>query len=525
MIDSTSWRPKHNPWLIALTVSIATFMEVLDTSIANVALPHIAGGLSAGVEESTWVLTSYLIANAVVLPLSGWIADRIGQKRFYMTCVALFTLSSFLCGIAPSLPLLIFFRVLQGMGGGGLAPSEQSILAETFEPKKRSMAFAFYGMVIILAPAIGPTLGGFITDVYSWRWIFFINIFFGIASLILTGKMVEEPPYRKAVRQKAQQAPFDFAGIALVAVGLASLQVVLDKGQIEDWFGSNFIVFFSVIAALCLTAFVMWEWRTEYPVLKLKLLRNRTFAVSCLLNVAMYAVLLGSTVLLPQYLQLMQHYTAERAGMALSAGGFLSLCMLPFVGKLASKVESRLLIVVGFGVTVFAMMQMSNVYLGIDFRHAMYYRMYQNVGLSLLFVPIQTISYIGSSWKDSNQISAMGNLARQLGGSMGISAATTLLARRAQVHQHFLIAHAGTANFQFQSSLSALQNSLHVAGLSSYGASQQAVARVYHSVVTQAQILGYIDAFRVLATVCLIAIPLTFIAQSNNPGQRGAKAN
>lgn len=521
MSEQMPSRPKYNPWLIALTVSIATFMEVLDTSIANVALPHIAGGLSAGVEESTWVLTSYLVANAVVLPLSGWIADRIGQKTFYMLCVALFTVSSFLCGIAPSLPLLIFFRVLQGIGGGGLAPSEQSILAETFEPKKRGMAFALYGMVIVLAPAIGPTLGGFITDLYSWRWIFYINIPFGIVSLLLTNRIVEESPQKKAMRQLAQYAPIDFVGVLLVAIGLAFFQVVLDKGQIEDWFGSNFIVACSVVAGVCLTAFALWEWSIPNPVLKLTLLRNRTFAVSCLLNMAFYAVLLGSTVLIPQYLQLLLHYTAERAGMALSAGGFLSLCMLPVVGRLVSRIDARLLIVFGFGVTTFAMMQMTNFYLGLDFEHAMLFRMYQAVGISCLFVPIQTISYVGSSWKDSNQISAMSNLARNLGGSIGISAATTLIARRAQAHQRFLIADTGTANFFFNDSVSSLQRTLHVAGLSDYGAAQQALARAYQSVQAQAQTLGYIDTFEILATVCLIAIPITFLARKNTPGQRG----
>ena len=325
MNGQQAWKPKHNPWVIALTVTLATFMEVLDTSIANVALPHIAGGLSAGTDESTWVLTSYLVSNAVVLPISGWLADRFGRKRFYMTCVALFTASSFLCGLAPTLPLLIFFRVLQGAGGGGLAPSEQAILADTFEPKKRGMAFAVYGMAVVLAPAIGPTLGGFITDRYTWRWIFYLNVPVGLLSLLLTSRIVEDSPDQRKVQESARNTPVDFTGLVLVAIGLAFLQVVLDKGQIDDWFGSRFITMCSLISAVALIVFVFWEWRQPYPVLKLKMLTNRTFAISTTLMFALGVVLYSVTVLIPQYLQLLMHYTAEQAGMALSWGGLVTL--------------------------------------------------------------------------------------------------------------------------------------------------------------------------------------------------------
>src|ERR1700733_5889066 len=267
------WKPKHNPWIIALTVTLATFMEVLDTSIANVALPHIAGNLSAGLDESTWVLSSYLVANAVILPISAWLAIQLGRKRFYMGCVVLFGISSLLCGLAPSLGILIFCRVLQGLGGGGLAPSEQAILADTFPPAKRGMAFAIYGMAVVMAPAIGPTLGGYITDNFNWRWIFFINVPVAIASLILTSRLVEDPPFLKKMRDKLGRV--DYVGLLLIAVGVGAGQVVLDRGQREDWFASNYILAFQIISWACIAFAIFWEFRVKNPIIDLRLFRNR----------------------------------------------------------------------------------------------------------------------------------------------------------------------------------------------------------------------------------------------------------
>src|SRR5712671_6762132 len=294
-------RPAINPWIIALAVTLATFMEVLDTSIANVALPHIAGSLSAGTDESTWVLTSYLVSNAIVLPLSGWISSIIGRKRFYMSCVAIFTISSFLCGLAPNLGMLIFFRILQGAGGGGLQPSEQAILADTFPPQKRGMAFAIYGMAVVLAPAIGPTLGGYITDHTSWRWIFFLNVPVGIASMVLSSRILVDPPH--LIEAKKRVGPVDTVGLGLIAVGLGALEYVLDKGQEDDWFNSHTIVIFATIAAVALVSFVLWEWRQEHPVVEVRLFRDRNFAVANLMMLVMGMALYGSTVLLPLYLQ------------------------------------------------------------------------------------------------------------------------------------------------------------------------------------------------------------------------------
>ncbi|MGH7271386.1 MAG: DHA2 family efflux MFS transporter permease subunit, partial [Polyangiaceae bacterium] len=318
---ATGWTGGKNPWVIALVVTMATFMEVLDTSIANVSLPHIAGNLSVTQDESTWVLTSYLVSNAVVLPISGWIATKVGRKRFYMTCVAIFTTASFLCGVAPTLGALIFFRVLQGIGGGGLGPSEQAILADTFPPAKRGMAMAVYGMAVVLAPAIGPTLGGFITDNFSWRWVFFINIPVGITSLILSNRVVTDPPHLKEA--KAQSGGIDWMGLGLVATGLGCLEVVLDKGQEDDWFHSATITGFALVAAVTLVSFVVWEWNHEHPIVDLKMFKLRSFAVANSLMLVLGVSLYGSTVLLPQYMQVLMGYTAEQSGMVLSPGGLL----------------------------------------------------------------------------------------------------------------------------------------------------------------------------------------------------------
>jgi DHA2 family multidrug resistance protein len=513
------WRPRHNPWAVALTVTMATFMEVLDTSIANVSLPHIAGSLSAGQDESTWVLTSYLVANAVVLPISAWLSDRFGRKRFYMTCVALFTVSSFLCGMASSLGMLVFFRILQGAGGGGLGPSEQAILADTFPPQKRGMAFAVYGMAVVLAPAIGPTLGGYITDNFSWHWIFFINVPVGALSLFLSSRMVEDPPHVVAAKQRSQGTGIDGWGLGLIAVGLGSLQVVLDKGEREDWFQSPFIRVVALAAAAALIAFVFVELHHKRPVLELRMLKKPNFAVANFLMLCLGAALFGSTVLIPQFLQLLMHYTAQQSGEALSAGGIVVMCLMPVVGVLVSRVDARYLITFGFIVSALALFHMTTINLQIDFRTAMMYRVFQSMGLAFLFVPINTISYFGTKPEQSNQVSAMVNLMRNLGGSIGISAITTLIARRSQTHQTALAANVSSTNLALQRMVTGLSRQLATAGASSADAIHGAYGRVYGLVQQQAALLAYIDAIRIMAIVCVICIPISFIARRNKPGQ------
>src|SRR5271163_3707600 len=351
--DIHDWKPSHNPWLVALTVTLATFMEVLDTSIANVALPHIAGSLGASQEEATWVLTSYLVSSAIVLPISGWLSDRFGRKRFYMTCVAIFTICSFLCGIANTLPLLIIARILQGAGGGGLAPSEQAILADTFPVAKRGQAFAVYGMAVVVAPAIGPTLGGWITDNFSWHWIFFINIPIGLVSLFLSNRMVEDPPFLKQERARIMRdkPKVDFTGLGLVAIGVGCLEVVLDKGQEKDWFGSPMITTFFTIAMCLIVLFVFWEWNHPDPIVDLKLLKNRNFGTAVFLQFILGIVLFSTTVLIPQFLQVLLGYTAERSGMVLSPGGLVLMVTMPLAGKLITKMDARLLVSIGYFIT------------------------------------------------------------------------------------------------------------------------------------------------------------------------------
>ena len=360
------WHPKHNPWLIALTVTLATFMEVLDTSIANVALPHMAGTLGASQEEATWVLTSYLVSSAIVLPISGWLSTRFGRKRFYMTCVALFTICSLLCGLAPTLPFLILARILQGLGGGGLAPSEQAILADTFPVEQRGQAFALYGMAVVAAPAIGPTLGGWITDNFNWHWIFFINLPIGILSLLLSNRMVEDPPY--LVEHKAKAGPIDKMGLGLVAVGVGCLEFVLDKGQEKDWFGDRNITFTFMLAIVTLAFFVWWEWRHPDPIVDLKLLKNRNFGTAVGFQFILGMVLFSTTVLIPQFLQGLMGYTAERAGMALSAGAVVLMVMMPVAGKLVSIMDARLMVSIGFLATSLGALQHDPAGLEREFR-------------------------------------------------------------------------------------------------------------------------------------------------------------
>jgi DHA2 family multidrug resistance protein len=514
---TTGWTGGHNPWAIALVVTMATFMEVLDTSIANVSLPHIAGNLSVSQDESTWVLTSYLVSNAIVLPISGWIASRIGRKRFYMTCVVLFTSSSFLCGIAPTLGTLIFFRVLQGIGGGGLGPSEQAILADTFPPAKRGMAFAVYGMAVVLAPAIGPTLGGFITDHFSWRWIFFINIPVGIVSLILTNRLVSDPPHIRVA--KGRSIPIDYIGLGLIAIGLAFLEIVLDKGQEDDWFASPFITGSTVVAAVCLVSFVLWERKQKYPVVDVNMFKSRTFAAANVMMLTLGIALFGSTVLLPQFMQVLMGYTAQQSGMALSPGGFVVILILPFVGRLVSKVDARWLIGFGFTILSVSLFYMTaHLYTGIDFGTAVKLRVFQSIGLPFLFIPINTLVYSGVPPEKNNAVAGILNLSRNMGGDIGIAFVTTLIARRSQFHNNILASHGSAFNPTFSARLAEIGQAFERAGASSVEAMQRAMAVVYRQIQQQAVTLAYLDALKSLAIVTGAMIPLLLLTRKPKAG-------
>jgi len=509
-----------NPWIIAVTVTLATFMEVLDTSIANVALPHIAGSLSAGVDESTWVLTSYLVSNAIVLPLSGWFASLIGRKRFYMLCVALFTISSFLCGLAPNLGMLVFFRILQGAGGGGLQPSEQAILSDTFPPAKRGMAFAVYGIAVVVAPTIGPWLGGWITDNYTWRWIFYINVPVGILSLLLTSALISDPPYmeRKSFRSGLK---IDYIGIGLVSLGLGSLQIVLDKGQRDDWFSSNFIVFFAALMVIGLVAAIFWELRQKDPVVDLRMLGERNFALSTFSMFFLGFVLYGSTVLLPQMLQTLLGYPAETAGLALSPGGLVLMAMMPVAGLLVSRVEARWLIIAGAVISASALFVMAHWNLDIDFRTAALGRMLQTLGLAFLFIPINIAAFSFVPKEKTNNGTGIINLARNIGASVGIATVTTMLERRSQFHQQVLASHVNTMSQSYQATVNSTGHQLITQGSSAAQASTQANGLLYSIVQRQSAMLAFVDDYWMLGVIFLAVIPLMFLMKKARP-QAGA---
>jgi len=506
-----SLRPHRsvNPWIIAMVVMIATFMEVLDTSVANVALPHIAGNLSSTVEEANWVLTSYLVANAVVLPLGGYFSSLIGRKRFYMTCVALFTTASFLCGVAPSLGWLIFFRVLQGLGGGGLQPISQAIMVETFPLEKRGVAMAVYGMGVVLAPIIGPVLGGWITDNYSWHWIFLINIPVGFLSMALTSSLVFDPPDFKRLLKGAR---FDYLGIGILTLGLASLEIVLDEGQRKDWLSSHFILIFAILAVVGLVTAVVYELRKEHPIVDFRLLKDKNFAISTLMLFVLGFVLYGSLALLPIFLQTLLGYTSMLSGWVLSPGGMAILIGMPLVAQLMKRYDTRLIIAFGFIVCALGLFQMSHFNLQVDFGTAMSSRIVQSVGLAFLFIPINVTAFTPVPHDKTSYAASLLNLVRNIGGSVGIAMASTILARRTQFHQANLIGNLSPNNPAFQGFLERSAPLFTVrGGLSPTDAAHAAQSAAYGTMMKNASMMAFSDTFWVMGVLCLVLLPLILL--------------
>jgi DHA2 family multidrug resistance protein len=509
-ISHADWRPRYNPYLIAATVTLATFMEVLDSSIANVALPHIAGSVGATYEESTWVLTSYLVSSAIVLPVSGWLSTIFGRKRFYMLCVTLFTICSLLCGLAPSLPFLIIARILQGAGGGGLQPSEQAILADTFSEKQRGMAFALYGMAVVVAPAVGPTLGGWITDNFNWHWIFFINIPIGLLSLFLTSRLVEDPPWLKQHKRTGMQT--DYVGLGLIVLAIGTLQFVLDKGQESNWFASPLVLTMFSIGLPALVAFFLWEWHQKDPIVDVRLLRNRNFGIAVGFSFVLGTVLFGSTVLIPQFMQTSLGYTAERAGMALSASGIVLMFMMPVGGFLtSSRIDPRILISIGFVGTAFTLHRFTNISLQMDFGSIVTLRAAQVLFLPLIFIPITTLNYVGVPREKNNQVSGLSNFARNLGGSVGTSLLTTFLARQNQIHQVNFASHTSRGDANFEQWLNGLTRVFVGQGYDLATATQKGLALAYATVQTQANTLSFQSSFWVMSVIVACLAPLPFI--------------
>jgi len=522
-IDQDVWRPKYNPWLIAVVVALGAFMEVLDTSIANVALPYIAGNLGSSNDESTWVLTSYLVSNAIILPISGWLAGALGRKRFFMACLGVFTVSSLLCGLAPSLGLLLFFRVLQGAGGGGLQPMAQAILADTFPPQQRGLAFALYGITAIMAPTIGPTLGGWITFNYSWRWIFFINLPVGLATWFLVRRFVEDPPYLG--RLKSAGVKLDYIGIALLTLGIGALQVLLDKGQEDDWFGSRFITTLVVMATVCLISLVIWEWFQKAPIIDVRMFKSFNFASANLMMFTLGILLFSSLVLMPQFLQTLLGYTSQLAGLALSAGGLVLLFEMPIMGQLTTKLQARYLIAFGWLALSIAMYYSTQrIDLLISFKAAVWLRIAQVIGLGFLFVPISLVAYIGIPPEKNNAVAGIVNFMRNMGSSVGTSIVTTMIARRSQFHQTRLVEYARPDNPNFQNSANGLAERFAHSGLGANEAQMRAYAQIYRNLQNQAASLAYIDTFMVLAVGAAIMFCLTFALKKNDPGGGGRVA-
>jgi DHA2 family multidrug resistance protein len=510
--ESRSAAGDRSPWLIAIVLSIATFMVVLDTAIANVALRYIAGSLAVSVDESTWVVTTYLIANAVVLPVSGWLSNVIGRKRFYMICVTLFTIASLLCGLASSLNALIVFRILQGLGGGGMPTSEQAMLADTFSVRQRPQAFAIYGIAVIVAPTVGPTIGGWITDNYSWNWIFFINVPFGIVSLILVQWLVVEPDVleRERAERLAGGLKIDWVGFALIALTFGSLEFVLDRGQIDDWFHSTTIVIFATIAACSFIFLVPWELTRDDPIVDLRLLLQRQFGMAFIVMFAVGAILFGSNQITPQLMQTNFPYTAMLSGLAMMPGGLAMLVMMPLVGQLIPRMEPKYWIAIGFSIIALAMWYSTSLVPDASFSYFATVRVFQTVGMPFLFIPINSVAYTGLPPQKTSEGSALINVARNLGGSIGVSLANTELVQRSQFHQSRLVENLIPSSPGFQSTLHGLTQYFAQSG-SPANAQGRAIGYIAHLVSDQAALMAYIDIFYSWCIFAVVLVPLVLL--------------
>jgi MFS transporter, DHA2 family, multidrug resistance protein len=510
----------RNPWAVLGVISIATFMTTLDTSIANVALDHIAGSTGSSYDEATWVLTTFLVAQAAITPISGWLADVFGRKRYYMFSIFLFTFASLLCGLSQDLTFLVLARILQGIGGGGLAPVEQSMLVDTFSPTQRSLAFAGYGIVVVAGPTLGPTLGGWLTDNYSWHWCFLINLPFGMLSLLLVHIFVDEPP---AVVQRRKELTrdglkFDFPGFALAALFLGALEITLDRGQRLDWFSSPVIQVTSVISVLALAAFIPWELSRKDPVVRIRMFGQRNFAVASIMLLLVGLLIFGTAQFIPQLLQQVIGYTATDAGLALTAGGAATVLFMPVAGVLSSKIDPRVLVGFSFAAQAVAFANYQNLSTDLSFSSVAIARAFQSFSLPFLFVPITAIAYVGLKPEQSNQASALMNVMRNLGGSIGISMVQTLTAQRQQFHQARYVESLSPLNPNFSQGLNQMSQALQANGQPSANVNSEALQQVYQSVGQQAGMLSYIDAFRLLMWLTLACLPLLLLMQKPSGG-------
>jgi DHA2 family multidrug resistance protein len=500
------WKPRHSPWLIAMGVMMATFMEVLDTSIANIALPHIAGSLSATPEEATWVLTSYLVSNAIVLPTTGWLANHFGRKRVFITCIFMFTLSSALCGLAWSLPTLIFARVLQGIGGGAMVPIAQSIMLESFPRQKRGAAMAIFAQGVVVAPILGPTLGGWITDSYSWRWIFYINLPVGIMAILAAQWLVEDPPYI----QRNKSATIDYVGFGLLAVWLATLQILLDKGQEADWFGAVWVRWFTLASVLSFAGFIWWQLKTKHPLVDLSVFKNRNFTIGLVLMTTLGAILYGTTAQIPLFLQTLMGYPALQSGYAMSPRGIAAFVTTFFVGRIVGKVRAKWMLCVGFTLLAVSSFMLSNLNLQVSQINVIWPSIVNGIAISFIFVPLTTATMSQLAQQQLGNATGLYNLMRNLGGSIGIAFVTTMLARGAQVHQALMVGHLAPDNPAFRQQFDSAKHLLAHHG-DSATASRQAYNAVYSLLDQQAHLLAFVDNFFIFGAMAVITMPLIFL--------------
>lgn len=503
-----SERPPVNPWLVAIAVMASTFMVVLDSTVVNVSLPHIAGDLSASIDESTWTLTAYLAANAIILPMTGWLAGLLGRKRLLLFSTAGFTLTSLLCGLAPSMSVLVVFRILQGLTGGTLQPISQAVLLEAFPPHERGKAMSFWGLGVVVAPILGPVLGGFLTDNYSWRWVFYINLPVGALALVLCQAYLSDPPYLQR-----QKGPTDYMGLSLLAIGIAALQIMLDKGQDEDWFGSNFIVTLAVVSVLALTWFIVHERRAQAPIVDLGVFRKISYTLGSIIMALVMGVLFGSMVLLPVMLQTLMGYSSIDAGMALAPRGMGSFAGMIVVGILSARVDPRHLLAVGLTATAGTLIWFSTLNLQAGYWDFFWPQLVQGLALSLLFVPLTTLTMDGISPAGMGNATSVYNLIRNVGGALGIAAATTLLARFNQVHYAELGQYITAFGPAAMGTLSALAGNFTVQGGDPVAAQQQAMAAMSGMVTREAALLSFLQIFRILAVACLAMLPLVYIVR------------
>ncbi len=519
---NANWKPRVNPWLIAGTVALAAFMEVLDTSIANVALPHIAGNLGASEDQGTWVLTSYLVSNAIVLPAGAWASSVIGRKTFFLSCITLFVIASFACGIAPSLPILLLARVIQGIGGGGLQPMAQAIMADSFDEKRRGQAFALYGLVAVLAPSIGPTLGGWITDNYSWRWIFYINIPVGILAFIMVTRFVDDPPWIKA--DKANLRKLDYIGLGLLTLAMGGLQIMLDKGEENAWFASNFIRFFGALFVVGIIGLIWWEWNNKAPIMNLKLFKYKNFAICCLLMALVGGVLNASTVLQPQFMQQLLGYTATIAGMALTGGGIALVVVMPLAGIATGKFPARNLAAIGFIFFAAAFYWNSvTLNLGLSFGYNAFLRIILMVPIPFCFISITNAAYVGLPREASNQVSGIINFVRNVGGSIFIALTGAEVTNRSLFHQARLQNSMQPGSDGYMTAFNAMKGAFTASTGNSADAATMARATIYNQLQAQAATLAYQDIYRLLCYMAIAMVFCAFLLSKNRPGQGAPK--